>query len=235
MKNFLILIVMVTFTSCGSRPTTTSTSEKGFFGNDSFKTSASRILASLEDLWGKEFANAGITYRNPKLVLVNKEGTTGCGKIQLVAYCKVDQQIILANLNTWPEQFRPQNEFALGYALAHEVGHHVQKLVHILDQLDGPMRSDTHNAISRKIEQQADFFAGIWAQKGNGSSFTIEDNDIDGALRFVSSIGDDSVGNTNPAEFTHGTAAARKKAFLDGLNSADLDLVTMIHYEPGND
>jgi len=190
------------------------------------------VLAETEDVWTKVFHEMGKTYRPTTLVFYSSYTQSGCGGAQSSTgpfYCPTDEKIYL-DLSFFDEmktQFHASGDFAYAYVLAHEVGHHVQKLLGTLDKensLRANANEKTANAISVKIELQADFYAGIWAYH---TKKILDEGDIDEALNAAEAVGDDRLqkqtqGYVVPDSFTHGTSAQRHKWFYKGYTTGDM-------------
>jgi len=191
------------------------------------------VLAETEDVWTQVFTNMGKTYRKPVLVLYSGYTSSGCGAAQSSTgpfYCPTDEKIYvdLSFFKEMETQFRAGGDFAYAYVLAHEVGHHVQKLLGTLDRensLRAKSDEKTSNAISVKIELQADFYAGIWAYY---TKKILDEGDIDEALNAAEAVGDDRLqkqaqGYVVPDSFTHGTSAQRREWFYKGYRTGDMN------------
>lgn len=186
------------------------------------------VLADTEDTWTRLFQQMGKTYQVPTLVLFTGSTSSGCGAAKESAgpfYCPTDRKVYvdLAFYDELRTRFKAPGEFAEAYVLAHEVGHHVQNLLGILPKVDVQRQSSSAtdaNAISVRLELQADCFAGVWAHEAEKEGI-LEVGDIDQALTAAASIGDDTLqkqaqGYVVPDSFTHGTAAQRSKWFKQG-------------------
>ncbi len=195
----------------------------------------STVLADTEDVWTQVFAQAGGTYVKPKLVLFRGATRTGCGQGQSAMgpfYCPADQRVYidLDFYQTLKNKLGAPGEFAQAYVIAHEVGHHVQNLLGISEQMDqarGRVSATQHNALSVKLELQADCFAGLWANKAQNARQIIEQGDIESALNAAAQIGDDALqkrsqGTVVPESFTHGTSAQRVRWFNTGYKTGEL-------------
>lgn len=195
-----------------------------------------RILGSTEDTWSQIFAGMHRQYVPPKLHLFQGSVATACGSASTAAgpfYCPGDQKVYL-DLDFFQElqnRFHASGDFARAYVIAHEVGHHVQKLlgifarVHQLQQQGEPM--DGASGLSVRQELQADCFAGVWANHSQQSLQWLQPGDVDAALNAASQIGDDTLqresrGTVVPDSFTHGTSAQRVKWFKTGFASGDI-------------
>ncbi|MGC1459392.1 MAG: neutral zinc metallopeptidase [Steroidobacteraceae bacterium] len=197
----------------------------------------SQILRSTEVVWTDTFKQMGRSYENPKLRLFRDSHPTACGQGQAAAgpfYCPNDR-IVYLDLSFFDLMTRELNapgQFAHAYVIGHEVGHHVQNLLGILGRVDAQReRSSTAvaNALSVKIELQADCFAGVWARRAQSErGWRLEQGDIETALNAASMIGDDTLqkaarGTVVPESFTHGTSAQRVSWFKRGIDSGDIN------------
>lgn len=203
--------------------------------NDKEARFVSQVLASTEDVWTAEFQRMGARYRDPKLVLFRNAYPTGCGTGESAMgpfYCPADEKVYidLGFYDTLKNKLGAPGDFAQAYVIAHEVGHHVQKLMGITDKVDG-MRGRVSeaqmNALSVRVELQADCFAGVWANKADATKHLLEQGDVEEALNAASQIGDDTLqrrsqGRVVPESFTHGTSAQRVSWFKRGLQSGDV-------------
>ena len=190
------------------------------------------ILASTEDFWREQFQKLGKTYIPPKLVLYNGATRTMCGTGQAMMgpfYCNLDKTVYL-DLSFYQEMKRRLGgggDFAQGYVIAHEVGHHVQNLLgtfNKVEQLSQNQSTLIRNQLSVKLELQADCYAGLW---GNGVKNILDTGDIEQALNTVQAIGDDRLQQNNgyivPDSFTHGTSKQRYTWFKRGYDSGSMD------------
>lgn len=202
---------------------------------DSIARFVSVVLADTEDVWTTIFNQRGMNYRKPTLVLFNNYTTSGCGTAQSSTgpfYCPVDEKIYLdlSFFNQMSRQLGAGGDFAYAYVIAHEVGHHVQKQLGVLDQVNNmSARSNqrTANELSVRTELQADFYAGVWAHHTQSMFQSLEPGDIDEALNAASAIGDDrlqeeSQGYAVPDSFTHGTSQQRHDWFYKGYTTGDI-------------
>ena len=208
--------------------------------NDDAKRFVSVVLGYTEDVWTEQFQKMGRQYQPPKLHLFSNSVRSGCGNASEASgpfYCPEDRKVYLdmSFFDELQQRFGAGGEFADAYVIAHEVGHHVQKLLGITDKMDalrGQLDETEMNKLSVKLELQADFLAGMWAhyerekKSGNNRSI-IQDGDIDQALNAANAIGDDrlqkqSQGYVVPDAFTHGTSAQRIKWFRKGFETGDL-------------
>ncbi|KQT65130.1 MULTISPECIES: neutral zinc metallopeptidase [unclassified Aureimonas] len=193
------------------------------------------VLADTEDVWTKRFQAEGQTYQLPTLVLFSGGVASACGQASSASgpfYCPGDQKLYIDT--TFFRQLRDQlnspGDFAQAYVVAHEVGHHVQNLQGILPAFDQARRqasSETEaNALSVRVELQADCYAGIWAHDSQASGY-VEEGDIDEALNAAQQIGDDTLqkesqGYVVPDSFNHGTSAQRQTWFKRGFETGDM-------------
>jgi predicted metalloprotease len=194
------------------------------------------VLQDTEDVWNKLFQAQGNDYREPKLVLFTQNYQSGCGFASAAVgpfYCPADQKVYidLSFYDELKQRFGAPGDFAMAYVVAHEVGHHVQHLLGISDKVDearGGLSEKEVNALSVKLELQADFFAGVWAYHAQEMKNILEEGDIDEALRAANAIGDDklqmqSQGYVVPDAFTHGTSEQRKYWFKKGYDTGDIN------------
>ena len=197
---------------------------------------SSQILAGTEDVWTQEFKKMGRTYQPPRLVLFTGSVQSGCGGASSSMgpfYCSADQSVYidLSFFSQMKQQLGADGDFAYAYVIAHEVGHHVQHLLGILDNAHQQMsrlNEKESNRISVRLELQADYFAGIWAYHDNKMFNSLEDGDIEEGLNVASKIGDDYLqkqaqGYTVPDSFNHGTSDQRVRWLRKGLNSGDVN------------
>ena len=195
-----------------------------------------KVLASTEDVWTKMFAAQGQQYRKPTLVMFRNMTESGCGTASQASgpfYCPADQKLYidLSFYDELRERFNAPGEFAMAYVIAHEVGHHVQKLIGVMDktdQLRSRMSERDYNKVSVRLELQADFFAGVWANHAQGQSIELDKNDVESALTAANAIGDDRIqaetrGTVVPDAFTHGTSAQRVYWFSKGMKTGDIN------------
>lgn len=194
----------------------------------------SRVLSSTEDTWRTVFEQAGQRYQDPKLVLFTGSTPTACGTGQSAMgpfYCPGDQKVYidLAFYRDLKERFQAPGEFAQAYVIAHEVGHHVQHLLGISDKVQQARRQQSEaqaNAMSVRLELQADCFAGVWGKSADSMKKMLEPGEIEQALTAAAAIGDDRLqqqgqGTVVPESFTHGSSAQRVRWFKRGFDSGD--------------
>ncbi|HET7775929.1 MAG TPA: neutral zinc metallopeptidase [Azospira sp.] len=202
--------------------------------NDRMARFVSKVLASTEDTWQTIFRESGKQYQDPKLVLFSGATPTACGTGQTAMgpfYCPGDRKVYidLAFYQELKQRFHAPGEFAEAYVIAHEVGHHVQNLLGISDKVDAARRraDETRgNALSVRLELQADCFAGVWGQRADGMKHILEPGELEQALTAASAIGDDKLqqqsrGTVVPETFTHGSSAQRVRWFRKGFESGD--------------
>jgi predicted metalloprotease len=194
------------------------------------------VLADTEDVWTDIFRRSGQEYRKPTLVLFRDLVQSACGFQQAATgpfYCPLDEKLYidLAFYEDMRAQLGAPGDFAQAYVIAHEVGHHVQNLLGISDQVrNAQMRAGgaEANDLSVRLELQADFFAGVWAHHAHEKFQILEEGDIEEALNAAAAIGDDrlqrkSRGFVVPESFTHGTSEQRVRWFVLGLRTGDMD------------
>lgn len=193
------------------------------------------VLQDTEDVWNKIFAEQGERYAEPKLVMFRNSTQSGCGGASSAMgpfYCPADQKVYidLAFFQELSERFNAPGEFAMAYVIAHEVGHHIQYLMGTSEKM-ARMRqqlSETeYNKYSVKLELQADFYAGLWANRAQKMKNILDPNDIQDALNAANAIGDDRLqreaqGRVMPDAFTHGTSAQRMYWFKRGFETGDM-------------
>jgi predicted metalloprotease len=198
--------------------------------NDAGAAFVSTIVASTEDVWTEQFRAAGATYQKPALVLFRGGTRTACGVGQSAMgpfYCPADAKVYidLGFFDTLRSRLGAPGDFAQAYVVAHEVGHHVQRLLGITDKVDGMRGRVTQaqqNALSVRLELQADCLAGVWAHHSQKAKAWLEPGDIEEGLNAASRIGDDTLqrqsqGTVVPESFTHGSSAQRVAWFKRGL------------------
>lgn len=202
--------------------------------NDEEKQFVKAVLGDTEDTWGEQFRKRGKVYRPPKLVLFSNRVQSACGVAGSSTgpfYCPGDQKVYLdlTFFRQLKQQFGAPGDFAQAYVIAHEVGHHVQNLLGTMDKVnafqDRASKAQA-NALSVKLELQADFYAGVWAHYAQKRGL-LEQGDIEEALGAASAVGDDrlqkeSQGYVVPDSFTHGTSAQRQQWFMRGFQSGDM-------------
>jgi len=210
------------------RPQTTS--------EDDLKRFVAVVLAETEDVWRNLLARYGRRYNDPTLVLFSGGVRSACGVAMAQMgpfYCPEDEKVYidLSFYRELKDRFRAPGDAAQAYVIAHEIGHHVQKLLGIMDQvqrLQQRLGKRQANALQVRVELQADCFAGVWANKTQEAKDIFEPGDIDEALRAASAIGDDRIqrqtqGYVVPDSFTHGSSEQRVRWFRRGYESGDLN------------
>lgn len=193
----------------------------------------SKVLGSTEDVWGSIFKQSNSQYPHPTLVLYDGQVNSACGLGQSAMgpfYCQGDQRLYLdlSFFRDLQTRFNSPGDFAQAYVIAHEVGHHVQKLTGVLQKLDalrGHASETEYNAASVRVELQADCYAGVWGYHA-GTMNQLDDSDITEALNAATAIGDDrlqqqSTGHVVPDAFTHGTSEQRVSWFKRGMTSGN--------------
>ncbi len=194
------------------------------------------VLADTEDVWRDLFRKRNAEYRDPTLVLFSGAVQSACGIAQSAVgpfYCPADHKVYLdlSFFRDLRDRFRAPGDFAQAYVIAHEVGHHVQSLLGISDRVQAARQRAGEreaNALSVKLELQADCFAGVWAFHADKTRQILEEGDVEEALNAASAIGDDrlqqqSRGHVTPDSFTHGSSAQRVEWFQRGLKSGRTD------------
>lgn len=218
----------------GSSYSQSQSSSNSTAQNDDMKKFVSQVLADTEDTWTGIFESMGKTYERPKLVMYSGQWRSACGEANSAVgpfYCPSDHKVYLDTdfFREMQQKFKAGGDFADAYVIAHEVGHHVQNLLGILpkfNQARAKMSETQANAMSVRVELQADCFAGIWGkftqQKG-----ILQSGDLEEALNAAQQIGDDALqkrgqGYVVPDSFTHGSSAQRMKWFQRGFETGKL-------------
>lgn len=196
----------------------------------------SKVLASTEDTWNEVFRANGRQYQEPKLVLFTGTTPTACGTGQSAMgpfYCPGDQKVYidLSFYRDLKDRFKAPGEFAQAYVIAHEVGHHVQNLLGIAEKVHTTQQRVSKveaNALSVRMELQADCLAGVWGKRTDTMKSVLEPGDLEAALTAASAIGDDrlqqqSQGRIVPESFTHGSSAQRVRWFKKGFETGDMN------------
>ncbi len=194
------------------------------------------VLADTEEVWGKIFAQSGATYRQPTLVLFRDQVQSACGYATAASgpfYCPGDEKVYidLSFFDDLRAKYGVYGDFAIAYVVAHEIGHHVQNQMGILDEVQTERQRLSEvrgNQLTVRLELQADFLAGVWAHHASNMFNSIEEGDIEEALNAAASIGDDVLqkkyqGRVVPDSFTHGTAAQRSSWLRKGWETGDLN------------
>jgi hypothetical protein len=203
---------------------------------DRMKRFAGVVLRKTEDVWTAQFRAVGRAYQQPKLVLFDNVVQSGCGMGQSQMgpfYCPLDQKLYLdfSFYSDLANRFKAPGDFAQAYVIAHEVGHHVQTLLGVTEKVmlaKQRMDKGSQNALQVKMELQADCYAGLWAHHAEKREPTLDEGDLEEALRAASAIGDDRLqrqagGRVTPDSFTHGTAEQRSRWFRTGFQTGDLN------------
>lgn len=195
---------------------------------------SSVVLRETELVWTDIFAQNGRRYQEPTLVIYSGQVQSGCGLASSGAgpfYCPMDQRIYV-DLSFYRElqhRFKAPGDFAMAYVLAHEVGHHVQHELGILQKVQAlrtRMSQEEYNTYSVKLELQADYLAGVWAHHVQNKGL-LEAGDVEEAMGAASAVGDDTIqqqmqGHVRPETFTHGTSKQRMEWFMKGFRTGDL-------------
>ncbi|EAZ82566.1 KPN_02809 family neutral zinc metallopeptidase [Algoriphagus machipongonensis] len=215
----------------GGQGFTTETNYTPTAEEDRLAEFCATILADTEEVWNQQMEN----YRNPTLVLFTNSVNSSCGTASSATgpfYCPADEKLYidLSFFEDMERQLNAPGDFAQAYVIAHEVGHHIQNIMGITDEvqkLRGQLSEKDYNQYSVKLELQADFLAGVWANHSQKSNGWLERGDLEEALNAANAIGDDRLqkqagGRVVPDSFTHGTSAQRMKWFRRGFETGDL-------------
>jgi uncharacterized protein len=217
-------------------PQTSSPQSQPSARDDEMRQFVARVLGSTERTWTGIFEAAGRTYEKPTLVLFSGTVQSACGFAQAASgpfYCGADHKLYidLSFYRELRERFAAPGDFAQAYVIAHEVGHHVQNLLGIMDKVQASQRransQEQANALSVRVELQADCLAGIWANRADRERNILEQGDIEEGLNAAAQIGDDRMqkraqGYVVPEGFTHGSAEQRVRWFRRGIEGGDL-------------
>jgi predicted metalloprotease len=192
------------------------------------------VLSDTEQTWNTLFRQLGRDYQEPRLVLFTGATPTACGTGQAAMgpfYCPLDQRVYidLAFYQQLRDRFRAPGDFAQAYVIAHEVGHHVQNQLGIMQKMDAyrqRLSEVQNNALTVRLELQADCFAGVWAHHANNRKL-LEAGDVDEAMTAAAAIGDDTIqrrtqGRIVPESFTHGTSEQRMRWFMTGMKTGQI-------------
>ena len=193
------------------------------------------VLADTEDVWSDVFRENNREYREPTLVLFSGSVDSACGRAGSSTgpfYCSADEKLYI-DLSFYKElnqRFNAPGDFAMAYVVAHEVGHHVQTLLGVTQQvheLRSQLSDEEYNKYSVRLELQADYLAGVWARRTNDKNL-LDEGDLQEALNAAEAIGDDRLqkqaqGYIVPESFTHGTSEQRQKWLFKGFNAGNLD------------
>lgn len=216
--------------------TGTTTTYEGSEKDKELAQFVSVVLAETEDVWDELFSQSNSRYRKPKLVLFTERVQSACGLSSAATgpfYCPGDEKLYidLSFYDDLNRKFKAPGDFAMAYVVAHEVGHHVQNLLGVTEQvfaLRSKLDEAEFNKYMVRLELQADFYAGVWAHYADRTNNILEQGDIDEALNAASAVGDDRIqkqarGYVVPESFTHGTSQQRKRWFYKGYKSGDVN------------
>jgi predicted metalloprotease len=194
------------------------------------------VLKDTETVWGKIFEQAGSTYRQPVLVLFRGQVESACGFASAASgpfYCPEDQKVYidLSFCEQLKTKFGAYGDFAVAYVIAHEIGHHVQNQLGILEEVQNKrsqLSEKKSNQLTVRLELQADFLSGMWAHYAESMLQTLEAGDIEEAMNAAAAVGDDNLqmkyqGKVVPDAFTHGTSAQRREWFRRGYETGDME------------
>ncbi len=219
-----------------TQPQTQQTQGTAHDRNDELAEFAKVVFKDTEDVWDKIFKEQlQARYRYPKLVLYSGSTPAACGMASAATgpfYCPADQKVYidLDFFRDLKRKFGASGDFAMAYIIAHEVGHHVQNLLGITDQVQSQRRRLSradYNRLSVRLELQADYFAGVWAHHIEKMKHVLDQGDIQEAQNAAASVGDDRLqkkytGRVVPDAFTHGTSEQRARWFLKGFKTGDI-------------
>ena len=196
---------------------------------------ASVVLKDTEDVWTKVFQEYDMTYAPAKMILYRDGTDSGCGYANAQVgpfYCSLDQSVYidLSFFATMRTKLGASGDFAMAYVIAHEIGHHVQHLTGVLEDVQKAkqgLSQTQQNELNVRLELQADYLAGVWANHVQGMGY-LEDGDIDEAMNAAAAVGDDRIqeqatGRVTPDNFTHGTSEQRQRWFRKGFLRGDLE------------
>lgn len=216
--------------------TVRDTGNGGDVSNDPERRFVAKVLASTEDVWGQQFQQMGRSYQQPRLVLFSGGIPSDCGFAATAVglfYCPADRKVYLdlAFFRELENKLGAGGDFGRAYVIAHEVGHHVQNLLGVMQKVDslrGQVDEGERNALSVRLELQADCFAGLWAHQANEAQQILERGDVESGIAAAAAVGDDNLqrrsqGVVVPESFTHGGSAQRVRWFRRGLESGRLD------------
>lgn len=228
-------LTLLSVLSGGGAPTAQVENAPAPPANDRMAQFVSTVLADTEDVWKQQFQQGGANYVEPKLVLFRGAVRTACGAGQAAMgpfYCPADQKVYidLGFYETLQERLGAPGDFAQAYVIAHEVGHHVQHQLGITGQVQraqaGAGRAEA-NAMSVRLELQADCFAGVWGHHAQNQRQILESGDVEEAMNAAARIGDDALQANSgravvPESFTHGTSEQRQRWFMTGLRTGSV-------------
>jgi hypothetical protein len=203
--------------------------------NDQASDFIRAVLGSTEDTWGALFREGGSDYPQPRLVIFRNQVSSACGRATSATgpfYCPGDSKVYLdlAFFDDLAARFKAPGDFAQAYVIAHEIGHHVQNVTGVEQKMRAAQRGqdeETKNALSVRMELQADCYAGVWAHHAQASRPFLQNGDVEEALGAATAIGDDRLqkqarGYVVPESFTHGSSAQRVKWFSVGFKEGSI-------------
>ena len=210
-------------------------------GEDKVAHFAKVVFHDTEVVWDEQFRKMGKQYEKPTLVLFSGQTNTGCGSADAGIgpfYCPRDTRVYidLSFYRLLEKKLRSPGEFARAYVIAHEVGHHVQRLLGYSERVDRARRTkskEEYNTESVRLELQADYFAGVWAHHAQEKFRFLEKSDLESATNAAYHIGDDYLqkqagGRVQPDSFTHGTSEQRQRWFLEGFRTGDVNKARLL-------
>lgn len=218
----------------GSTGTTSSQPYEATQEEEELAEFVSVVLADTEEVWTEVFAEEGMEYVEPTLVLYTGSVESACGTAGASVgpfYCPGDYKLYidLSFYNELQNQFQAPGDFAMAYVVAHEVGHHVQNLLGVMEEVQ-PLRNqlseEEYNKVQVRLELQADYLSGVWAHHAQGMGY-LEEGDLEEALTAASAVGDDTIqqrsrGYVVPESFTHGSSEQRQRWFYKGFQAGNL-------------
>lgn len=239
------IVIILVVTLLGGDPSQLLDSMQGGSETEQISTTAeedqmaqfvSVVLKDTETIWEKIFKQSGSSYRQPTLVLFRNEVQSACGYAGAASgpfYCPEDEKIYidLSFCDQLKTKFGAHGDFAIAYVIAHEIGHHVQNQLGILNKVTNQrsgLSQTKGNQLTVRLELQADFLSGMWAHYAKEMLNTLEAGDLEEAMNAAAAVGDDNLqmkyqGRVVPDAFTHGTSAQRKEWFRKGYESGDFD------------
>ena len=233
-----LIAQLVQLTGIGSSSQTSQSTE--FQGNDSYEKFTRQVLGSTDMFWAKQFSSANAAYEKPRLVLFRGATQSGCGVATTDVgphYCPNDHTVYLDEtfFDVLKQQLGGSNgDVAQAYVIAHEVGHHVQNVSGVMEQVqnDPSYQATGNNSLSVKLELQADCYAGLWARSVKDQGIFENDQEINEALSAASAVGDDriqkeSTGSINPETWTHGSAEERVTSFKRGYTNTSMQVCSL--------